>query len=141
LKLRALFLIAAACLLPACGDDSSGGGGTNPTPTRLSFSFVGSLDPGGVAFTNFTVQSTGVQTEVMFGSMTNSAGNVNSSVMAIGLGSPTDTECVVSSGVEIAPSLTTQLRSSLAPGNYCVRIADTGNLNESVRFAIRVVHP
>ena len=140
---RKLAAAVLALTLSACGGSTSSTPATptvtqSPTPVL----FEGSLGVGGSAFYSFTVTSTG-DVDVMLASVTGSAspGSESDVVVGLGIGQPLATDCTVTTSLLARAALQSPLvSSSVAPGIYCVRVYDVGNLRSTVNFAIRIVH-
>jgi hypothetical protein len=61
-------------------------------------------------------------------------------VLRLGIGTPLGQGCSTIRTLDTAPSLSAQMLNALGAGIYCVNVADIGNVNGSVLFAIRIVH-
>jgi len=61
--------------------------------------------------------------------------------VGLGLGTPSGTDCAVASSFTASASETAQITGNYAPGIYCVRIADLGNLYAPATFAITIARP
>jgi hypothetical protein len=137
----ALTLAAAAAVTSACGGDDT----TAPTATTdtgpSTELFEGQLTIGGSAFYSFTTAETGLAS-VMLASVTTSTspGTSSNVVLGLALGTPTGTDCAITSALPTAAGLASQMVNSLAPGTYCARVYDIGNLKAPVNFAIRITH-
>jgi hypothetical protein len=127
----------------ACGGSDSPAATTEPSvivgPQTLLFEAT--LDPGGFAFYSYTVQQTG-NTSVMLASVSTSTAPNTTSAVALGMafGTPLGTDCSITNPLTASAALTSPLVTSQAPGIYCVRVYDVGNLRSKVNFAIRIVH-
>ena len=138
-----LAAVALALAMSACGGSDSTSGVT--TPTLISgpqtVLFEGKLDVGGSAFSSFTVSTTG-NANVMLASVTasSSPGTESSVVLGLALGTPLGTDCSIISALPASAALQSPLVNNLAPGIYCARVYDLGNLRSSVKFAVRIVH-
>ena len=142
---RKLLAAAITLTVSACGGNSSNST-TTPSPTIVATPtpvlFEGTLVPGGFAFYSFTVSATG-DAYVMLASVTGnpSPGSESTVVLGLGLGTPLATDCTVTQSVLAQAGLQSPIvGSQLAPGIYCVRVSDIGNLKSTVNFAIRIVH-
>jgi hypothetical protein len=137
-----LTTLAAALLCASCGGDS----GTSPTTTtetsRSTENFSGTLALFGSQFYSFTVTTSGT-TDITLLSLTpaGAATPALTSEVGLGIGTPAGTGCALSSAATVRPALITQLSTTTAPTIYCVNISDLGNLADSVKFTIRIVHP
>lgn len=137
--------VAAAGLvlmLSACGGSDLT---SSSAPTILggpsTVLFEGQLAVGGSAFYSFTVSTTG-DANVMLASVTTSTapGSESNVVLGLALGTPLGEDCSITSAVLASAALQSPLVNNLAPGIYCTRVYDIGNLRSPVKFAIRIVH-
>jgi hypothetical protein len=139
--MKKLASVALALAVSACGGSS-----TTPTaPTLIATPtpvlFEGQLPVGGSAFYSFTVAAQG-DADVMLASVTTSTspGSELDVVLGLALGTPLGTDCTITSSLPARAALQSPLVNNLAPGIYCVRVYDIGNLRSPVNFAIRIVH-
>jgi hypothetical protein len=58
--------------------------------------------------------------------------------MAFGV--PLGTDCSITNPLTASAALTSPMVTNQAPGTYCVRVFDVGNLRSKVNFAVRIVH-
>jgi hypothetical protein len=122
----------------ACGGDTPTKP-TTPTPTTTDV-FAGALSLGETKIHAFTVTVSGTA-ELTLGSLA-IAGQVIPQPVTIGLGTPSEATCSLSTSISTRPALTYQLAYAVTPGSYCVSIADAGNvLANSAAYTLRVVHP
>lgn len=140
--------VAAAVVLltlTACGKDDSP---TSPTDTSSSSTvasptitedFVGTLPVGGARFYSFTVVENGTVNLTL----TSVGGaNVPSTLwVGLGVGVPDAEECSTSTAVNVQAGSTAQVTGTYAPGIYCARVADIGNLAAPASFAVTIAHP
>jgi hypothetical protein len=105
----------------------------------VSEDFVGTVSVGGSAFYSFTVEQNGT-VNVTFTAISGN-GVPGTAWMGLSLGTPSGEDCTPSSTVNTAPGSTAQLTGTYAPGIYCARIADIGNLFASASFAVTIAHP
>jgi hypothetical protein len=137
----ALATIVLTCA--ACGGSDSPAATTEPSVIvgPQSVLFEGTLDPGGFSFYSYTVSQTG-NTSVMLASVaTSTAPNTTSAaVLGIAFGTPLGTDCSISNPLTASAALTSPLVTNQAPGIYCVRVYDIGNVRSKVNFAVRIVH-
>src|SRR5262245_48465442 len=116
------FLIAVSLVCAAC--HSAATAPTTTTPDTWSTqSFGGSLDPGGTATQSFTAPAAG-SLAVTLASAAIDPNQPLAPVLAVGFGTPGDSECVVSTTVRMAPALTAQLTGSIPAGTFCVAVSD-----------------
>jgi len=137
----ALTLAAAAVATSACGgDDTAAPTATTATGPATAL-FEGQLTIGGSAFYSFTTAADGLA-NVMLASVTTttSPGTSSPVVLGLALGTPTGTDCAITSSLPTAAGLTSQMVNSLTAGTYCARVYDIGNLKAPVNFAIRITH-
>lgn len=108
----------------------------SPTVTE---DFTGVLPVGGNKFYSFTVVENGTVNVTL----TDIGGTgVPSTVwVALGVGTPSAEDCSTTSTVTIQSGSTAQVSSTYAPGIYCAKVADIGNLFAPARFAITIAHP
>lgn len=143
MALKRLALAALLLTCSACGGSSSSATSTEPSVVvgPQAALFEGTLDRGGFAFYSYTVQQTG-NTSVMLASVsTSTAPNTTSSVvLGLAFGTPAGTDCSITNPLTASAALTSPMVTSQAPGIYCVRVYDIGNLSSTVNFAIRIVH-
>jgi hypothetical protein len=141
--MKKIAAIALALTMTACGGASSSSTPAAPTivATPTPELFEGQLAVGGSAFYSFTVAAQG-DADVMLASVTTSTspGSESNVVLGLALGAPLGTDCTVTSSLPARAALQSPLVNNLAPGIYCVRVYDIGNLRSSVNFAIRIVH-
>jgi len=139
---KKLAAVALALAMSACGGSDSG---TTTAPTVTSGPttqlFEGRLQVGGSAFYSFTVTTQG-DANVMLASVTSSTspGSESDVVLGLALGTPLGEDCRIISSLPARAALQSPLVSNLAPGIYCTRVYDIGNLRSTVNFAIRIVH-
>jgi hypothetical protein len=134
-------LLAAALCATSCGDDTTP---TEPTrtPTRTTEIFQGTIRVGGSQFYSFGTSDPGTTNVTLVslrpeGSTTATA----STVMGLGLGTPSGTDCALASAITTAPGLIAQLTATTNVSTYCVKIADVGNLRSTVNYTVRILHP
>jgi hypothetical protein len=134
-----ILLLVLSTLVAACGGDS----GTTPsTPIGPTTEiFTGTLAPQSSSFYSFTVAASG-QVSITLASLVPVApGPAINTVMGLGVGEPSGTDCAVENSVTTAPGLSAQLVNSLTAATYCAKIYDLGALPTTVNFAVRIVHP
>jgi len=128
--------LAAALLSAACNDPLAPAPPTPVAPT-ITDSFTGNL---AVLTTNshpFIVNAVGS----VFVTLT----SVDpAATLGIGVGTPSTTTgtCVPVSSVATAAGTSPQLKgTATVKGNFCIAVADIGNLVEPVDYTITVLHP
>ena len=145
-------LLAAALTVSACDDSSTA---TSPTDTSSTSTtatvasptttevFAGRLPVGGSTFYSFTVVENGT-VNVALADV--GGANVPSTVwLGLGVGTPSGEDCSTASTINTASSSTNgssvHLTSTYAPGVYCVRVWDIGNLVATAAFNVAIAHP
>ena len=137
-------IVGTALATAACGKDASTPTSpTTPTTTvaepSITEDFTGTVTVGGAAFYSFTV---GVNGTVNITYNAASGNGVPGSVwLGLGLGAPSAEDCVTSSTVNTPPKSTAQLTGTYAPGIYCVKVSDIGNLYAPATFSVSIAHP
>jgi len=108
-------------------------------PTTLGELFQGTLPVGGFRFYSFSI----VQNGTVNISLVSVAGdNVPAGVtLNLGFGHPAGTDCNATSVATSATATQPQITGAYAPGVWCVRIADIGNLSAPASFVISIDHP
>jgi len=140
-------LVAVALALSACDDKSTATSPSStdttttttvasPTTTEL---FAGRVNVGGSTFYSFTVVENGTVNV----SLADVGGaSVPSTVwMGLGIGTPNAEDCSTSATVNTAAGTSVQLTGTYAPGVYCVRVWDIGNLVAVAAFNVTIAHP
>jgi len=140
-------LTAAVLALQGCDDKSTA---TSPSTTDTSTTttvaaptetelFSGRVSVGGSAFYSFTV---GVNGTVNVNLADVGGAGVPSTVwLGVGLGTPSGEDCATSTTVNTAAGTAVQLTGTYAPGVYCVRVWDIGNLAAVAAFNVTIAHP
>jgi hypothetical protein len=140
-------LLLAALALPGCDDSSTA---TSPTDTDSSSTttvasptttelFAGRVDVGGAAFYSFTVLENGT-VNVTLADV--GGANVPSTVwLGLGLGQPAGEDCSAAATVNTSAGSAVHLTGTYAPGVYCVRVWDIGNLAAVAAFNVTIAHP
>ena len=108
----------------------------SPTTTEL---FAGRVAVGGSTFYSFAVAENGTVNVTLadVGGF-----NVPSTVwLGVGIGTPSGEDCATASTVNTAPGSAVQLTGTYAPGVYCVRVWDIGNLVAVAAFNVTIAHP
>ena len=145
-------ILAAALTLSGCDDSSTA---TSPTDTSSSSTtatvaspattevFAGRVPVGGATFYSFTVVENGT-VNVALADV--GGANVPSTVwLGLGVGTPSGEDCTTASTVNTASTTTAgsavHLTGTYAPGVYCVRVWDIGNLVAMAAFNVTIAHP
>jgi hypothetical protein len=108
----------------------------SPSTTEI---FSGRVGVGGSAFYSFTVGQNGTVNVTLadVGGF-----NVPSTVwLGLGLGTPSGEDCAAATTVNTASGSAVQLTGTYAPGVYCVRVFDIGNLVAVAAFNVTIAHP
>lgn len=140
-------LVAVALALSACDDKSTATSPSStdttttttvasPTTTEL---FAGRVSVGGSTFYSFSVVENGTVNV----SLADVGGAyVPSTVwLGLGIGTPNAEDCSTSATVNTAAGASVQLTGTYAPGVYCVRVWDIGNLVAVAAFNVTIAHP
>jgi hypothetical protein len=135
MKTSVLVLLVAALAAAGCGNNSSV---TAPSTPATPEAFSGSLPVQGSSFYSFTVATAGTVSLSLSSLTSNPLSPASSSVVRLGLGVPLGTGCSVSTSIDTAAGLTTQLTAPVNPDVYCVNIADIGNLTGPTDFTILI---
>lgn len=138
---RALLLVVAFALAaaPACGNDDPP---TTPSPTptvALAELFSGTLAVAGTGFYSFSIDGTSNVGLTLISLSTTANGPAINTPLTLGLGIPSGTGCGVNTSVATSPGLAPHISRPVEQGIYCVNIADTGALSQSVTFLIRIL--
>ena len=108
----------------------------SPTVTEL---FAGRVPVGGSAFYSFIVIENGTVNV----SLADVGGaTVPSTVwLGLGIGTPDGEDCSATATVNTAAGAAVHLTGTYAPGVYCVRVWDIGNLVAVAAFNVTIAHP
>ncbi len=144
---RALVALAIASLSAACADSPVAP--TTPTePTTYTEYFIGKLAPTESQFFSFRIVATGTTKITLVGvTPADVPGQVLSTAMSLGVGTPVGTGCRLSTSVTAQPALVAQLSAATTlippdlPNIYCVEVQETGVITSPVTFTVRIVHP
>jgi hypothetical protein len=138
-------LLVAALLVSGCDDSStptspSDTGATttlaSPTTTEL---FAGRVPVGGATFYSFSVVENGT-VNVTLADV--GGANVPSTVwLGLGIGTPAGEDCSTATTINTAAGSAVHLTGTYAPGVYCVRVWDIGNLVAVAAFNVTIAHP
>ena len=140
-------LLAAALAFSGCDDSSTATSPSDtsstttttvasPTATEL---FAGRVTVGGSTFYSFTVVENGT-VNVTLADV--GGASVPSTVwLGLGIGTPNGEDCSTSATVNTAAGSAVHLTGTYAPGVYCVRVWDIGNLAAVAAFNVTIAHP
>jgi len=126
-------LLSAALLAAGCSDPQAPPAPT-PVAPSVTETFTGTLFPLGSNFHQFAVSRVG-GIKVSLTSLDPSA------VVGLGVGTPGQGTCIAASRIAAVAGSTVQMSgTATVTGNFCVQIADVGNLVEAVTYTIIVSH-
>lgn len=147
MKVLASVVIALSLLASACGSDTATSPTTTTTTTTTTVAaasiqetWESTVPVGGSRFYSFTVNENGTVNV----SLTSVSGQfVPSTVtLGLGLGQPAGTECTTTTTLSVSTSVgTPHITGTYAPGVYCARVYDVGNLFSTASFAVSIAHP
>jgi len=125
-------LIVSVSGVIACGSSP-----TTPLFTN-SISYVSRIQERGSAWRSFIVTTAGAVTVQL------TSVSQTDAVMGLGLGTVSGTNCVVTQTVQTAANgaaNSPQISTTLAAGQYCVKLSDIGNLTKIIDFSILITTP
>ena len=128
-------LLCVAALAAGCSDPVPPAAPT-PAPPTVSETFSGTLLVSGANSHPFSISKIGA-VQVTLTSVTGSA------AVGLGVGTPSTTSgtCLVIRGMTAVSGASVQISgTATVVGNYCVSVADVGNLVESVTYTVVVNH-
>ena len=138
-------LLAAALTFSGCDDSTTTTSPSDtsttttvasPTTTEL---FAGRLSVGGATFYSFSVVENGT-VNVTLADI--GGASVPSTVwLGLGIGTPNGEDCSTTATVNTASGSAVHLTATYAPGVYCVRVWDIGNLVAVAAFNVTIAHP
>ena len=109
---------------------------TEPTMTE---EFNGTVTVGGSTFYSFTVEQNGT---VRLTLASVGGANVPGSVwVGLGIGTPAGEDCVTTSSLNTQAGSSAQISGTYAPGIFCAKVYDIGNLIAPARFILNIEHP
>ena len=143
-------LLAAALTVSGCDDNTTSPTDTSSTSTTTTVAsptitevFSGRVGAGGSAFYSFSVVENGTVNVTL--SDVGGTSVPPSVWLGVGLGTPSGEDCTTASTVNTASSTTNgssvHLTTTYAPGVYCVRVWDIGNLIAVASFNVTIAHP
>src|SRR5262245_18146166 len=131
----ALFAVVSAA---ACKKNSTQTTPTEPTTTRSTDTFNGTVPVGGSATHTFTVTNAG-QIDV---TLTAAAPPSDVSMgLAVGLASDAGCTAIAGASTNTSAGSSAQLVGKISPGSLCVKISDNGAQRATVTYTITVLHP
>jgi hypothetical protein len=140
-------LIVAALAVSACNDKSTATSPTDTTTTPAATVaepastelFSGRVGVGGSTFYSYNDTTNGT-VNVTLAAV--GGANVPATVwLGLGIGTPSGEDCTTSSTINTAATGAVQLTGTYAPGVYCVRVWDIGNLAAVAAFNVTIAHP
>jgi hypothetical protein len=140
--MKAVLPVALVLALMAAGCDNSNQDSITPSPTPVPLTtetFMGTVDPGGLAFHPFTVAQQG-EVDITL----TAAGPPVTISMGLGIGTPTGSTCSLNIQGGMVPaqaSTVPQLVGTAAAGSFCVAVYDIGNQAATVSYTVTVAHP
>lgn len=133
MKWLPVLLMSCSICLSGCGDPIPPVTPTPVAPTIVE-TFTGTLTVLGVNTHAFTVQQVG-------GLKVSITEVVPGAAVSLGVGTPGLTGCTVISDLTAAPSVAPQISgTATVAGQFCVSVADVGNLVEAVIYTVVVQH-
>ena len=130
----------------ACGSDTTTPTSPSTPSTTTTIAsptvtedFTGTVSVGGSAFYSFSVEQNGTVNVTLTG--VSGTGVPGTAWLGLGIGIPSGEDCPATSSVNTPPGTTAQLTGTYAPGIYCARVTDIGNLFAPARFAVTIAHP
>lgn len=134
---RGLLLLVLATLPAwACGSsDDDTTTPTQPTPTTTE-TFSGNVNQNGAVTFPFAVQSSGTITATL-----TSLEPLSTLPIGMSLGTWNGSACTVAIANDSATQGVAVSGTVSAAGNYCVRVYDVGNIQNTVSVTVQVVHP
>ena len=112
---------------------------TTPADPAYTEEFAGTLPVDGSSFYSFTVTQYGT-VNITLASVGGTY--VPSTVtMGLGLGQPSGEDCALSTSLSTKAGPTPQITNAYAPGVYCAKISDVGNLYTPATFSINIAYP
>lgn len=129
------FAVALAAMAAACADPAAPGAPTAVTPT-ITDTFTGTLTIGGTNIHAFTVNQIGGLKVTLVSEDTAVA-----VLLSVGTPSAATGQCVPLGSATTAAGAAAQLSgTATTTGQFCVSIADIGNLTGPVVYTINVLH-
>jgi hypothetical protein len=140
--MRSILPVALALALMGAGCDNSNQDSTPPSPTPVPLTtetFMGTVDPGSLAFHPFTVARQG-EVDITL----TAAGPPATISMGLGIGTPSGSTCslnIQGGTVPAQAGTMPQLVGTAAAGAFCVAVYDIGNQASTVSYTVTVAHP
>lgn len=134
-------LLAMASFGAGCGENGESPASPSPVPATSTRLFAGTLPVQGSGFYSFEMSRAGIVDVTLVSLTAGTRGTTLNTVVALGTGTPNGTRCDLTTSVDTAPGLTSQLTSARGSGVHCVALVDVGHLTTAVNFTVRIVHP
>jgi hypothetical protein len=137
--MAAIALSTSACddsKTPTSPSDPSSPTVAEPTTTEL---FAGRVEVNGAAFYSFSVVENGTVNVTL--AEVGGAGVPSTVWLGLGIGTPSGEDCSASTTINTAPGTAVHLTGTYAPGVYCVRVWDIGNLAAAAAVNVTIAHP
>jgi len=133
-----------ALWLSACGrNDTPTSPSTQAPPVinapSVTETWENTLAMGATRFYSYSVGLNGTVNITLAALTVNDADS--SAQLSLGWGTPAGTGCSVSSPTLVTAGTEPQVSTTSAPGIYCVRVSDPGNLTAPAMFRILIAHP
>lgn len=139
--MRIITTLAAGFILvavtAACGSKAATATTPSTVVSPLTETWSSNFGPKGSAARQFTASQGGTVT-VTLGALTPSLDEVG---LGIGVPQATDGGCTLTQAVTTVPSIDPAITATVDPGQFCVKIYDTGLTIYNEIFSIAVVHP
>ena len=140
-----IFVAAASIAAAGCNKAETPTSPTTTTTTTTTVAdptstedFSGTVGVGSSSFYSFTVEQNGT---VRITLTSVSGANVPGSVwLGLGLGTPAGEDCSTTQ-LNTQAASTAQISGTYAPGIYCAKVSDIGNLIAPARFTVSIEHP
>lgn len=148
LALRVALVVSVGLAPAACGKDDTPTSPTSTTTTTTTTTaaaavteeFTGTLQVRGARFYSFEVPTNGTVT-VSLDRVGGVTGVPSTIWVGLGVGVPEGTDCTTTTSLSTQAGGGPHISTTLAPGTYCARIYDIGNLAVAAPFGITIGHP
>ena len=142
---RIVAALAVSTLVAACNRETPTSPTETTTPTTTTVEptvtedFNGTLAVGGFSFYSFTVEQNGI---VRITLISVGGANVPRTVwLGVGIGTPAGEDCVTTTSTNTQAGSDAQVTGTFAPGIYCAKVYDIGNLLVPATFSVSIAHP
>ena len=132
--------------MAAAGCNSDTSSPTSPTVTTptvaeatVSELFTGVVPVGGYSFYSFTTTLNGTVRLTL--TSVSGAGVPSTVWLGLGIGVPAAEDCVTTTVVNTSAGGAAQITGTLAPGVYCAKVYDIGNLFAPASVDVTIEHP